>query len=129
MGDAAHTAHFSVGSGSKLAMEDGIVLAEALESAPDIATALASYEAARRPGVESLQRAAQVSLEWFENAERYMDLEPAQFAFNLLSRSLRVSHDNLKARDPAFVSRVPREAGQADVSRQQGHTKPLGQRS
>ncbi len=106
MGDAAHTVHFSVGSGSKLAMEDGIALAEALGNAPDIPTALTSYEAARRPEVESLQRAAQVSLEWFENAERYMDLEPAQFAFNLLSRSLRVSHDNLKARDPAFVSRV-----------------------
>jgi len=108
MGDAAHTAHFSVGSGTKLAMEDGIALAEALAGAPDIATALVEYEAARRPPVESLQRAAQVSLEWFENAERYMALDPTQFAFNLLTRSLRVSHENLKLRDPAFVDRVDR---------------------
>ncbi len=108
MGDAAHTAHFSVGSGTKLAMEDGIALAEALAAAPDIATALVAYEAARRPPVESLQRAAQVSLEWFENAERYMALDPIQFAFNLLTRSLRVSHENLKLRDPAFVDRVDR---------------------
>lgn len=108
MGDAAHTAHFSVGSGTKLAMEDGIALADALAAAPDIATALTEYEAARRPPVESLQRAAQVSLEWFENAERYMALDPTQFAFNLLTRSLRVSHENLKLRDPAFVDRVDR---------------------
>jgi anthraniloyl-CoA monooxygenase len=89
-------------------MEDGIALAEALAGAPDIATALVEYEAARRPPVESLQRAAQVSLEWFENAERYMALDPTQFAFNLLTRSLRVSHENLKLRDPAFVDRVDR---------------------
>ena len=70
--------------------------------------ALAAYEAARRPPVESLQRAAQASLQWFEDTERYMNLEPIQFAFTLLTRSLRVTHENLKLRDPAFVERVDR---------------------
>ena len=106
LGDAAHTAHFSVGSGTKLAIEDAIALAGALQRHPDIRTALAEYEAERRPAVESLQRAAQVSLQWFEDTERYMDLEPPQFAFNLLTRSLRITHDNLKVRDPKFVAFV-----------------------
>ncbi|MGH7537971.1 MAG: bifunctional salicylyl-CoA 5-hydroxylase/oxidoreductase [Gemmatimonadales bacterium] len=108
VGDAAHTAHFSVGSGTKLAMEDAIVLARALGGHGDIPSALAAYEAERRPVVESLQRAAQVSLEYFENTERYMHLEPVQFAFNLLTRSLRITHDNLKVRDPRFVAGVDR---------------------
>jgi anthraniloyl-CoA monooxygenase len=106
LGDAAHTAHFSVGSGTKLAMEDAIALVAALGEQADVAAALAAYEAARRPAVESLQRAAQVSLQWFEDTERYMRLEPVQFAFALLTRSLRVTHENLKLRDPAFVARV-----------------------
>jgi anthraniloyl-CoA monooxygenase len=106
IGDAAHTAHFSVGSGTKLAMEDAIALAGALASTPDVPAALAAYEEARRPAVESLQRAAQASLQWFEDTERYMDLEALQFAFTLLTRSLRVTHQNLKLRDPAFVERV-----------------------
>ncbi len=106
IGDAAHTAHFSVGSGTKLAMEDSIALAKAIEDHDELPAALAAYEADRRPVVESLQRAAQVSLQWFEDTERYMDLEPTQFAFNLLTRSLRISHENLKVRDPAFIARV-----------------------
>jgi len=106
LGDAAHTAHFSVGSGTKLAMEDAIALAAALGAHADVPEALAAYEAERRPPVESLQRAAQVSLEWFEDTERYMRLEPIQFAFALLTRSLRVTHENLKVRDPAFVARL-----------------------
>jgi anthraniloyl-CoA monooxygenase len=106
LGDAAHTAHFSIGSGTKLAMEDAIALAGALASTPDVPAALAAYEEARRPAVESLQRAAQASLQWFEDTERYMDLEALQFAFTLLTRSLRVTHQNLKLRDPAFVERV-----------------------
>ena len=106
VGDAAHTAHFSVGSGTKLAMEDAVALAAALRQHGDVPTALAAYEEARRPAVESLQRAAQVSLQWFEDTERYMDLEPLQFAFTLLTRSLRITHGNLKTRDPAFVARV-----------------------
>ncbi len=106
LGDAAHTAHFSVGSGTKLAMEDAVALVEALRRHADIPAALAAYEEARRPAVESLQRAAQASLQWFEDTERYMNLEPLQFAFTLLTRSLRVTHQNLKVRDPAFVARV-----------------------
>src|SRR6058998_2267513 len=108
VGDAAHTAHFSVGSGTKLAIEDAIALAGALRRERDVPAALAAYEAERRPAVESLQRAAQVSLQWFEDTERYMDLEPIQFAFNLLTRSLRITHDNLKLRDPEFVGAVDR---------------------
>ena len=108
LGDAAHTAHFSVGSGTKLAMEDALALARALTRGPalDVPAALAAYEAERRPVVESLQRAAQVSLQWFEDTERYMDLVPVQFAFNLLTRSLRITHDNLQVRDPKFVGEV-----------------------
>src|SRR5438876_993501 len=110
LGDAAHTAHFSVGSGTKLAMEDAVALTRALQRTPpgDVAAALAAYEEERRPAVESLQRAAQVSLQWFEDTERYLDLEPLQFAFNLLTRSLRITHDNLKLRDPKFVEGVDR---------------------
>ena len=114
LGDAAHTAHFSVGSGTKLAMEDAIALAAALEAETSIPAALASYEAGRRPQVESLQRAAQASLEWFESVERYQDTEPLQFAFNLLTRSLRITHENLRVRDPALVAQMDRWfAGQA----------------
>ena len=108
IGDAAHTAHFSVGSGTKLAMEDAIVLVRALGAHPDLPSALAAYEVERRPVVESLQRAAQVSLQFFENTERYMEQEPVQFAFNLLTRSLRITHDNLKVRDARFVADVDR---------------------
>ena len=106
VGDAAHTAHFSIGSGTKLALEDAIALHEAIEHADDVAPALAAYESARRPGVDSTQRAAQVSLEWFEETERYRDTAPIEFAFNLLTRSLRVTHANLARRDPAFVALV-----------------------
>ena len=105
-GDAAHTAHFSVGSGTKLAMEDAVALVRALTSHAEIPSALEAYEAERRPVVESLQRAAQASLQWFEDTERYMKLEPIQFAFTLVTRSLRVTHENLRLRDPAFTARV-----------------------
>src|SRR5438128_376049 len=121
LGDAAHTAHFSVGSGTKLAMEDAVALARALERAhgANVPAALDAYEAERRPAVESLQRAAQVSLQWFEDTARYMELAPIQFAFNLLTRSLRITHDNLKLRDPKFVGEVDRWfAAMTDVSRE-----------
>ena len=108
LGDAAHTAHFSVGSGTKLAMEDAIALAAALSSGKPVPEALADYETARRPGVESLQRAAQASLEWFESVERYQELDPLQFAFTMLTRSLRITHENLRLRDPALVAQVDR---------------------
>jgi anthraniloyl-CoA monooxygenase len=119
LGDAAHTAHFSVGSGTKLAMEDAVALAEALKTHGDIPSALEAYEGVRRPPVESLQRAAQASLQWFEDTERYVALPPIQFAFALLTRSLRLTHENLKSRDPAFVAQVDTWfAGQA--TRQSG---------
>ncbi len=109
VGDAVHTAHFSIGSGTRLAMEDTIALREALTENPaDVPAALASYEAGRKPAVESLQRAAQVSLQWFEDMERYMDMEPEQFGFNLLTRSLRITHSNLALRDPAMIEEVDR---------------------
>jgi len=106
MGDAVHTAHFSIGSGTKLAMEDAISLADALEQHACMADALAAYETDRRPKVEALQRAAQVSLEWFEHAERFMNLDPVQFEFSMLTRSLRVTHETLKMRDPKLVTNV-----------------------
>ncbi|MGH2569791.1 MAG: bifunctional salicylyl-CoA 5-hydroxylase/oxidoreductase [bacterium] len=106
LGDAAHTAHFSVGSGTKLAMEDAITLVEQLAGNGDVAAALRRYEAERRPAVESLQRAAQASLQWFESTERYMRSEPVQFGFNLLTRSLRITHEDLKVRDPAYIRKI-----------------------
>src|SRR6185312_16162222 len=89
-----------------LAMEDSIALVEAIGAHGDLSAALDAYEAARRPAVESLQRAAQASLQWFEDTERYMELDPLQFSFALLTRSLRVTHQNLKVRDPKFVAAV-----------------------
>ncbi|OLB87694.1 MAG: oxidoreductase [Actinobacteria bacterium 13_2_20CM_2_66_6] len=108
IGDAAHTAHFSIGSGTKLAMEDSLALAACLHENPSVETALIAYEAERRPVVESAQRAAQASLEWFENISQYTRQEPLQFAFNLLTRSRRVTYWNLKVRDPEFVAEVDR---------------------
>ncbi len=120
MGDAAHTAHFSVGSGTKLAMEDAITLVEALGQNGDVAAAVRRYEEVRRPAVESLQRAAQASLQWFESTERYMRSEPIQFGFNLLTRSLRITHEDLKIRDPRYIESVDgwfaaRAAGQSGL--------------
>ena len=108
IGDAAHTAHFSIGSGTKLAMEDALALAACLHENTNVDTALIAYEIERRPVVESAQRAAQASLEWFENISQYTRQEPLQFAFNLLTRSRRVTYWNLKARDPEFVAEVDR---------------------
>jgi anthraniloyl-CoA monooxygenase len=106
LGDAAHTAHFSIGSGTKLAMEDALALVACLHEQPDVATALEAYEAERRPVVLSTQRAAQASLEWFESIGRYVGQAPEQFAFNIVTRSRRITYDNLKLRDPEFVARM-----------------------
>jgi anthraniloyl-CoA monooxygenase len=111
LGDAAHTAHFSIGSGTKLAMEDALALAACLHEHPTTEAALAAYEAERRPVVASTQRAAQASLEWFENLAQYTRQRPLQFAFNLLTRSRRVTHANLRLRDPEFTARVERSFG------------------
>lgn len=107
LGDAAHTAHFSVGSGTKLAFEDGIALARALAAHPDdLTAALARYEAERSVEVLKIQNAARNSTEWFENVERYTAFEAEQFAYSLLTRSQRISHENLRLRDKAFVERI-----------------------
>ncbi|GAA3677608.1 bifunctional salicylyl-CoA 5-hydroxylase/oxidoreductase [Arthrobacter ginkgonis] len=106
LGDAAHTAHFSIGSGTKLAMEDSLALAACLHEHADLDTALEAYETERRPVVESTQRAAQASLEWFESIGQYSDQDPVQFAFNLLTRSRRITQENLRLRDPEFARRV-----------------------
>ncbi|WP_327318415.1 bifunctional salicylyl-CoA 5-hydroxylase/oxidoreductase [Streptomyces sp. NBC_01235] len=111
LGDAAHTAHFSIGSGTKLAVEDALALAACLEEHPDLPTALTAYEEERKPVVASTQRAARASLEWFENLGLYLDQQPRRFAFNLLTRSRRVTHDNLRLRDPHFTDAVEREFG------------------
>ena len=98
LGDAAHTAHFSIGSGTKLAMEDALALAACLHEHDEVAAALDAYEAERKPVVVSTQRAAQASLEWFENLGQYVHQDPLQFAFNILTRSRRVTYDNLRLR-------------------------------
>jgi anthraniloyl-CoA monooxygenase len=108
LGDAAHTAHFSIGSGTKLAMEDALTLAACLREQPSVTHALDAYEVERKPVVVSTQRAAQASLEWFENLGQYVHQEPLQFAFNILTRSRRVTYENLRLRDPEFVADVDR---------------------
>ncbi|MFC5170944.1 bifunctional salicylyl-CoA 5-hydroxylase/oxidoreductase [Streptomyces mutomycini] len=111
IGDAAHTAHFSIGSGTKLAVEDALALAACVEEQPDLPTALAAYEAERRPVVLSTQRAAAASLRWFEELPGYVGQPPRRFAFNLLTRSRRVTHDNLRLRDAGFTGAVEEEFG------------------
>jgi anthraniloyl-CoA monooxygenase len=109
LGDAAHTAHFSIGSGTKLAMEDALALAACLHEHATIPAALEAYQTERKPVVESTQRAAQASLEWFENIGMYADQDPAQFVFNLLTRSRRITFENLKDRDPDFAALMESE--------------------
>ena len=109
LGDAAHTAHFSIGSGTKLALEDAIKLAEVL-SRPGLSreSALAEYQAERSVEVLKLQNSARNSTEWFETLERYLHFEPIQFAYSLLTRSQRVSHENLRLRDKEWLEGVER---------------------
>ena len=106
LGDAAHTAHFSIGSGTKLAMEDALALAACLGEEPSVDLALKAYDEERGPVIKSTQRSAQASMEWFEELVQYVDQEPIQFAFNLMTRSRRITYDNLLERDPTFVGRV-----------------------
>ncbi|MCH8983991.1 MAG: bifunctional salicylyl-CoA 5-hydroxylase/oxidoreductase [Acidobacteria bacterium] len=114
MGDAIHTAHFSVGSGTKLAMEDAIALAEVVTGDMPLDEALAVYEDRRRPEVQSLQRAAKASLQWFEGVERYRHVAPEQFVFSMLTRSQRVTYDNLRLRDADYVEQVDRWYASSD---------------
>lgn len=108
IGDAAHTAHFSIGSGTKMAMEDAIALAKCLSLEPEVAVALARYQAAREPEALKLQSAARNRMEWFENIARHARLEPLQFSYALLTGSQRIGHENLKARDADYVHSVER---------------------
>ncbi len=109
IGDAAHSAHFSIGSGTKLALEDAIKLAEVLNRPGlPLAQALDEYHAERSLEVLKLQNSARNSTEWFETLDRYLDFEPWQFAYSLLTRSQRISHENLRLRDPKWVEQVER---------------------
>ena len=103
MGDAAATAHFSIGSGTKLAMESAVSMANYLHSEPTMQAAFAKYEDARRTEVLRLQSAARNSMEWFEDVERYLHLDPVQFNYSLLTRSQRISHENLRLRDKNWL--------------------------
>lgn len=103
LGDASATAHFSIGSGSKLGLESAIALADYLHSEADMETAFARYQEERRVDVLRLQSAARNSTEWFEEVERYLGLDPVQFNYSLLTRSQRISHENLRLRDPAWL--------------------------
>ncbi|MEM7188948.1 MAG: bifunctional salicylyl-CoA 5-hydroxylase/oxidoreductase [Pseudomonadota bacterium] len=117
MGDAAATAHFSIGSGTKLALESGIALAEYLTTMPRD-KAFARYQEERRLEVLRLQSAARNSMEWFEDVERYLDLDPVQFNYSLLTRSQRISHENLRVRDAQWLrdaeSWFQKQAGVSD---------------
>jgi anthraniloyl-CoA monooxygenase len=122
LGDSAHTAHFSIGSGSKLALEDAIALDQQLAAHPgDLPTALARYHAERSVEVLKLQNAARNSTEWFEHVDRYAQLAPQQFAYSLLTRSQRISHENLRLRDPHYVAAFERwfaqQAGVGDAEK------------
>ncbi len=109
LGDAAHTAHFSIGSGSKLALEDAIALDTQIAAYPgNLTAALVRYQAERSVEVLKLQNAARNSTEWFEHVNRYARLAPEQFAYSLLTRSQRISHENLRVRDPEYVAAFER---------------------
>jgi len=106
MGDAAHTAHFSIGSGTKLAMEDAIELANSIAASTtgDMHEILASYQETRAIEVLKIQNAARNAMEWFEETGRYTNMPPEQFNFSLLTRSQRISHDNLRVRDADYIA-------------------------
>jgi anthraniloyl-CoA monooxygenase len=104
LGDALHTAHFSIGSGTKLAIEDSIALFRLFDAGLDVPSALAEFERARRPVVEEYQQAAHESRVWFERAREYVRLDPLPFAYSLMTRSRRVTAESLRRRDPSFVA-------------------------
>lgn len=123
LGDAVHTAQFSIGSGTKIAMEGAAALSQALNSHDDVPTALAAYEAARKDEVGALQSSAMISLQWYENARRYNNHDPEQYVFNFLARTKGMTYENLAMRDPGYVKSVDqwfanqvREQGFTDVS-------------
>jgi anthraniloyl-CoA monooxygenase len=114
LGDALHTAHFSIGSGTKLAMEDAIALKESLDKESEVEAALRRFEEMRKPVIEEYQAAAFESMVWFENARDYMHLTPIELAYVLMTRSGKVDRESLRLRDPEFVSAY--EAGSTDYA-------------
>ena len=124
LGDAAATAHFSVGSGTKLALESAIALAHYLHSETDMQAAFRRYEEERRTEVLRLQSAARNSTEWFEEVERYLHLHPVQLNYSLLTRSQRISHENLRARDRAWLEGAEMWFEEQAGSQQPGHARP-----
>ena len=127
LGDTAHTAHFSIGSGTKLAMEDSLALAACLFEQPNLEAALKAYDEERNPVVKSTQRSAQASMEWFEELAQYTDQDPTQFAFNLMTRSRRITYGNLQERDPQFVEQVDKWLLESEIARGRvpAGTKPV----
>ena len=118
IGDALHTAHFSIGSGTKLALEDAIALFERFTATESVAAALGDFESTRKPVIEEYQAAAYESMRWFENARAYMKLSPIELAYAVMMRSGRVSYEDLKKRDPGFIAAYEeREAGADGRSR------------
>lgn len=105
LGDALHTAHFSIGSGTKLALEDSIALARSMVAEPEVPRALRDFESRRRPVVDVYQQAAFESLRWLETLADRMQLPPLEFAYEIMTRSKKVDHENLRQRDPDFIAR------------------------
>jgi anthraniloyl-CoA monooxygenase len=103
LGDALHTAHFSIGSGTKLAMEDAIALAQSFQQTSNVRDALVHFTETRRPMIEEYQAAAFESMLWFENAQQFMSLSPMELALSVMMRSGRVTYEELKKRDPDFI--------------------------
>lgn len=119
LGDSQHTAHFSIGSGTKLAMESSIALYESLKEHSDLATALRAFDIERRKDVEITQHAADVSLAWFETMDEHWDVEPEKFAFQVMSRSKQITYENLRLRDAEFIANV--EKGYINAQRANGY--------
>jgi 2-polyprenyl-6-methoxyphenol hydroxylase-like FAD-dependent oxidoreductase len=116
IGDALHTAHFSIGSGTRLAIEDAIALIKAIEASPgNLGAALAAYEASRKPIVRKLVAAARSSADWYERFPEHMRLDPLDFAFSYITRSGRIDPARLKAMSPAFMARYERARGAVSV--------------
>ncbi len=120
IGDAAHTAHFSIGSGTRMAMEDAIALARCINETAQVGAALARYQSLREPEAAKLINAARNRREWFESVARHARLDPLQFSYSLLTGSQRISHDNLRQRDPQYVAAV-----EEHVARQSGLDRPV----
>jgi len=111
LGDALHTAHFSIGSGTKLAMEDAIDLAQCFKPGTEVTDGLRRFEAERKPVIEAYQAAAEESMLWFENAKDYMQLAPTELAYLLMTRSGRIDHETLRRRDPNFIALYEGKSG------------------